>query len=137
MLRSAFSEAQRRGVAVRVVIAGSPAAAGSDVFLFDLVERWAEKYPGVSVATSVRRGVDAAVVLSAATRGCGLAVMPQPADTNTAAVLQALSRRAHCPLVLVGETTGGHNQSSTPIGPELPTGTGNRLPGRIYLDVAA
>jgi len=110
VLRFAFGEAQRRGVAVRVVIAGSLAATGSDVFLFDLVKRWADKYPAVSVATAVRHGVDAAVVLSAATRGCGLAVMPQPADANTAAVLDALSRRAHCPLVLVDAATGGQHQ---------------------------
>jgi hypothetical protein len=44
-LRTAFAEADRRGVAMRVVVAGTV----NDVFLDDLVARWAERYPGIRV----------------------------------------------------------------------------------------
>jgi hypothetical protein len=75
---------------------------GDDVLLADLIERWSDKYPAVPVITSMRRSLDAAVVLCAATSDCGLAVAPYSADARTAALLLAVSRRARCPLVLVG-----------------------------------
>jgi DNA-binding transcriptional LysR family regulator len=96
-LRTAFAEADRRGVAVRVVVAGTV----DDVFLDDLVARWAEKYPGVRVTTQVRRRIDAAVTLVAATRACAVAFVPAAADPVTSAVVRALSRRAHCPVRVV------------------------------------
>jgi DNA-binding transcriptional LysR family regulator len=96
-LRTAFAEADRGGVAMRVVMAGT----ADDVFLDDLVARWAEKYPGIRVTTHVRRRMDAAVTLVAATRGCAVAVIPAAADPVTSAVVRALSRRAHCPVRVV------------------------------------
>ena len=101
-LRGAFDEAERRGAAVRVVAAG-PASAAYDDFLRDVVERWAEKYPGVPVSTDVRRRLDAAVTLVAATRHCASAFVPGSSNPISAAVLRALARRAHCPVVVVDE----------------------------------
>lgn len=101
-LRAAFDEAERRGSAVRVLAAGS-APASFDDLLRDLVDRWAEKYPGVPVATDVRRQLDAAVTVVAATRHCASAFVPESSDPASAAVLRALARRAHCPLVPLDE----------------------------------
>jgi hypothetical protein len=99
-LRHAFDEAESRGAAVRVVAAG-PASAAHDDFVRDLVERWAEKYPVVPVSTAFRRQVDAAVTLVAATRHCASVFVPASPDPTSAAVLRALTRRAHCPIVVV------------------------------------
>lgn len=99
-LRDAFDEAERRGAEVRVVAAG-PAPAAHDDFLRDLVARWAEKYPGVPVSTDIRRQLDAAVTLVAATRECASVFVPGSPDPAAAAVLRALTRRAHCPVVVV------------------------------------
>jgi hypothetical protein len=104
VLRFAFAEADRRGAPLHVLVTG-PASAVQDAVLHDLIERWAEKYPAVPVTTRVSRGIDAAVSLTAATRGCGQAVVAEPADAGAAAVLHALSRRTHCPVAVVGETT--------------------------------
>jgi hypothetical protein len=99
-LRTALAEAEHRGAAVRVVAAG-PAPAIENDLLCELVERWAEKYPGITVTTEVRRRVDAAVTLVAATRCCALAVVPKTSDPAGSALLKALRRRAHCPVVVV------------------------------------
>jgi hypothetical protein len=107
VLGFAFAEAQRRMVPLQVVVAGPALPVGADALLIDLIERWAEKYPAVSVTTNVHRGIDAAVVLAGATRGCGLVVVPKSADATMAVVLQALSRRTHCPLVVVRDTIAG------------------------------
>jgi hypothetical protein len=101
-LRDAFDEAEHRGAAVRVVAAG-PASAARDDHLRDLVGRWAQKYPGVPVSTEVRRQLDAAVTLVAATRHCASAFVARSSDPTSAAVLRALTRRAHCPVVVVDE----------------------------------
>jgi hypothetical protein len=53
-LRTALAEAEYRGAPVRVVAAG-PAPATEDDVLHELVERWAEKYPGINVATDRRQ----------------------------------------------------------------------------------
>ena len=101
-LRHAFDQAEHLGVAVHVVAAG-PAPAAYDDLLCDLVERWARKHPGVAVSTEFRRQLDAAVTLVAATRNCGSAFVPGSSDPASAAVLRALSRRAHCPVVVMNE----------------------------------
>jgi hypothetical protein len=104
VLRFGFAEADRRAAPLHVLVTGRPAPTGEDAaVLLDLVERWAEKYPAVPVTTRVSRGIDAAVSLTAATRGRALAVVAEPADARAAAVLHALTRRAHCPVVVVGE----------------------------------
>ena len=99
-LRDAFDEAERRGAAVRVVAAG-PASAAHDDFLRDLVGRWAEKHPGVPVSTDVRRQLDAAVTLVAATRHSASVFVQKSSDPSSSAVIRALTRRAHCPIVVV------------------------------------
>jgi hypothetical protein len=100
VLRVAFAEAERRAVSLRVVAAGPAAADAQSV---DLIERWAEKYPAVPVITMIRPGLDPAVVLTAATRGQGLAVVPKPSDAKSEAALRALARRTHCPLIIAAE----------------------------------
>jgi hypothetical protein len=99
-LRDAFLEAERRGAAVHVVVvaAGSPA---DDDILRDLVERWADKYPGVQVTTCIRRQIDAAVTLVAETRRSAVAFVPRTSDPASSAVVRALTRRAHCPVIVV------------------------------------
>ena len=101
VLRRCFAEARHRGVGVRVLLGGPVTAAGEDAQVGDLVDRWADKYPDVPVTVAARRGLDAAITLTAATRRCGLVVVAEPTDTHDAAVVQALARRAHCPLVVV------------------------------------
>ncbi|MFI7542524.1 universal stress protein [Actinoplanes sp. NPDC049599] len=99
-LRYAFAEADDRAVGLLVTLTGEvPAEDG--VRQADLVQRWSEKYPGVPVTTSVRRGLDPAVILAAASRGCGLLVVQRPTRAAAAALVDAVSRRAHCPVVVV------------------------------------
>jgi len=101
VLRRCFSEARRRQVGVRVLLAGPQAVAGEDALLRKLVDRWAGTYPDVPVSVAVRSGLDAAITLTAATRRCGLTVLAEPADAQQTAVVQAVARRAYCPLIVV------------------------------------
>lgn len=101
-LRYAFAEADRRRVALHVAAVGA-ASAEADAHLRDLVERWAEKYPGVPVTTRVRRTVDAAVVLVAGSGAVDLLVVQQPSDAASSALVDALCRRAHCAVVVAGD----------------------------------
>jgi len=105
VLRCAFAEARRRAEPLRVLLTGPAPAADEDLHLRDLIERWAEKYPAVSVTVAVRHDVDAAITLTGASRHCGLLVVAQHADGRDAAVVQALTRRAHCP-VMVATSVG-------------------------------
>jgi hypothetical protein len=100
VLRCAFAEAQRRDVALHVLAAGPPPAAGEEAMVRDLVDRWAEKYPAVPVTFSRRHGVDAAITLAGAGRRCGVVVVAEPADGHDAAVVRALIRRTDCPLTV-------------------------------------
>ncbi len=100
VLRDAFTEAERRNAAVRVVATGT-ATAEDEIHLREVVERWAEKYPDVQVTTHNRRQIDAAVTLVAATRSCAVAFVSMPSDPSSLWVLRALTRRAHCPLAVV------------------------------------
>jgi hypothetical protein len=101
-LRYAFAEADHRGVALRVVLTGDVTPQDS-AHQSDLVSRWAEKYPGVPVTTTMRRHLDPAVVLAAASHGCGVLVVQQAADRVAAAWIGAVARRAGCPVVVAGE----------------------------------
>jgi hypothetical protein len=98
-LRYAFGEADHRGVALLVILTGV-VPPGEDACQLEVVRRWAEKYTDVAVTTSIRRRIDPAVVLTAASRGVGLLVVQQPENTATAAVVEAVSRRARCPVVI-------------------------------------
>ena len=95
VLRLAFDEAQGRGVAVRVVATVEAAE------LPDLVERWSGKYPEIPVTVAIRRAIDPAIALTAATRSCGVAVLPQPTDAYATALVGAVGRRSGCPVLLV------------------------------------
>ena len=95
VLRFAFAEADRRQVAVHVLNVGSEP---TDV---DLVDRWATKYPSVPVILSARVRIDPAITLTGASSSCALLVMAAPADHRDAAVVRAVSRRAHCPVAVV------------------------------------
>lgn len=110
ILRFSFDEALSRETALDVLLTGPASSTEEDVLVLDVIERWAEKYPTVPVTTRVRRGVDAAVTLTAATRGHSLAVLPVPANARTAAVLVAVSRRTHCPVTLISERGDGRHR---------------------------
>jgi hypothetical protein len=94
VLRFAFAEADRRRAAVHVVDVGAGHTDG------ELVDRWAAKYPSVPVTVSARVAVDAAITLTGASRAGALLVVGRPAGHHDAAVVQAVSRRAHCPVVI-------------------------------------
>ena len=53
------------------------------------------------VTTDIRRRIDAAVTLVAATRRCAVVFVARISDPAIAAVLRAMTRRAHCPVVVV------------------------------------
>jgi hypothetical protein len=99
-LQTAFAEAQRRGLAVLVLGVGA-ADAEADVLLADRIDRWAEKYPDVAVTAAVRRGIDAAVTLTAVSRCAAALVLEMSRAPVAAAVATAVRRRASCPVVLV------------------------------------
>jgi hypothetical protein len=103
-LRYAFDEAEHRGVGLLAVLTGDVPQEDGDLQC-DVMRRWAEKFPAVTVRSTVRRLIDPAVVLAAASDGCGLLVVQQPADPGTAAWVTALSRRARCPVAVAGVPT--------------------------------
>ncbi|GAA0815762.1 hypothetical protein [Spirilliplanes yamanashiensis] len=101
-VRAAFRAAERRHQPLLALFAG-PAGAGPDGEPRRLVERWAERYPAVPVELVVRRSVDAAVVVSAATHTAGLVVVRAERDHWAGSLGQALVVRAACPVLLVGD----------------------------------
>ena len=98
-LRRAFSEADERHAGLLVILTGV-AEPDDDRQMHELVDRWSEKFPDVPVRSGIRRGIDAAVTLAAASRGCGLLVTQEPGDGTSEALVNALSRRACCPVVM-------------------------------------
>jgi len=79
----------------------SGASAAEDAFL-DLLETWSGKYPDVPVRLAVRHGVDAAIVLAAASRSAQLVVVASAAsDAAVSPMLAALAVRATCPVAVV------------------------------------
>lgn len=99
-LRLAFAEAVRRDVPVLVLGIG-PAAPLDDVAFADRVQRWEKRYPGVPVTLSVRRGLDAAVILTAASRSAGLLVLDASGGPAVASIIRAVRRRARCPVAVI------------------------------------
>ena len=94
VLRLAFDEAQDRGVPVRVL------ATVDEADLPDIVERWSGKYPEIPVTVCIRRAIDPAITLTAATRSCCVAVLPHPTDAYATALVGAVARRSGCPVVV-------------------------------------
>lgn len=101
VLRRAFGEADARATAVTVLATGAAARAESAAAVSDAVARWSEKYPERAVTLTRRPEFDAAIALTAATTGCVLAVLAEPADARTATVVASVERRAHCPVVVL------------------------------------
>jgi hypothetical protein len=95
VLRFAFAEADRRRVAVEVLDVGPERTDA------DLVDRWATKYPSVPVVRSARVRIDPAITLTGASASGALLVLAEPAGHREAAVVRAVSRRAHCPVAVV------------------------------------
>jgi hypothetical protein len=102
VLRRAFAEADGQGVAVQVVGVGRAGAVDDDL-LFDQVHRWAEKYPHVPVNVSLRRQLDAAITLGAVSGGARALVVELTGSPMVRSVVAALRRRAHCPVVVLGD----------------------------------
>ena len=100
VLRAAFAEADRRHASVEVLAVGA-AHAHDDVALDDQVQRWAEKYPDVTVTVSARGTLDAAITLTAASRTAAVLVADPSGGPIAAAVVRAVRRRAGCPVLVV------------------------------------
>lgn len=101
VLRHGFEAAGDRGVPLHVQVAGPAATADPAGELPEMIERWAGKYPAVPVTVSVRAGLDAVIVLAAATHGGDLLVVAEPRDARETAIVRALARRARCPLIVL------------------------------------
>ncbi|GAA4465299.1 universal stress protein [Phytohabitans houttuyneae] len=113
-IRFAFAAADRRCAPLTAVhlwpaLASPPGqerlSAAEGAFL-DLLETWSEKYPDVTVRLAVRHGLDAVIVLSAASRTAQLVVVAAPhsraADGGSPGpILTALAARSACPVVIV------------------------------------
>jgi len=89
----AFAEAALRGAPLHALCFADDVTGPSE--LADPVITWAEKYPEVTLLQTVRRGVDAAVALTAASRSAQLVVV------GVGAVASALVHRAGCPVAVV------------------------------------
>jgi len=98
VLSLAFDEAQDHAVAVWVVAAGLPAEDEDE--LSAVVGRWSGKYPDVAATVSARQAIDPAIVLTAASRVCSLAVLARPTNVFTTALIGAVERRSGCPVLL-------------------------------------
>jgi len=101
-LRYAFAEADLRGTGLVVTLTGDvpPEDAAQQL---EVVRRWSEKYPDVPVTTAIRRRIDPAVTLVAASGAGALLVLERAADPAGAALVGAVSRRARCPVVVTGD----------------------------------
>src|SRR4051812_45509158 len=55
----------------------------------------------VHVTTCIRRQIDAAVTLVAETRRSAVTFVPRTSDPTSSAVVRALTRRAHCAVIVV------------------------------------
>jgi nucleotide-binding universal stress UspA family protein len=112
----AFVEAGLRGAALLAMHVWPPAAAArgdgpgpgreeAESAFADLVATWSDKYPDVPVRRAFRHGLDAAIVLTAASRSAQLAVVGfcRPVDhrVSTGPALSAFIDRAECPVTVV------------------------------------
>jgi nucleotide-binding universal stress UspA family protein len=59
------------------------------------------KYPGVPVTVSHRHGLDAAIVVAAASRTAALVAVAAQPDRWAGSPAQAIADRAHCPVLVV------------------------------------
>jgi len=97
----AFAEASLRGAALHALTFDGARDGGGDGDgvgsgdAADPLAAWAEKYPDVALSQAVRRGVDAAVALTAASRSAQLVVV------GAGGVVNALAHRAGCPVAVV------------------------------------
>jgi hypothetical protein len=98
----AFTEASLRAVPLHTMAVG-PASDNDHHAVDELVARWAEKCPEVVVSHRVRRALDPAVTLTAASRSAGLVVISMPPGAHgwPEAIARALMSRAGCPVTLV------------------------------------
>jgi hypothetical protein len=90
----AFAEAALRGTALHALfvdVDGVPSERPQP----DALTTWSEKYPEVVVSRSIRRGVDAAVALAAASRSAHLVVVGAGAEAI------GLVHLAGCPVAVV------------------------------------
>jgi nucleotide-binding universal stress UspA family protein len=112
----AFVEAGRRGAALLAMHVWPPAAAArgdgpgpsreeAESAFADLVATWSDKCPDVPVRLAFRHGLDAAIVLTAASRSAQLAVVGcrRSVDhrVSTGPALSAFIDRAECPVTVV------------------------------------
>jgi nucleotide-binding universal stress UspA family protein len=113
-----FVEAALHAVPLRVVHLWPPAGASrggcdrveAEGAFLDLLDTWSGKYPKVPVEMSVRHGLDAVIVLAAASRSAGLVVVSTPVPAGSDPIsrgspLAALLDRAGCPIVVVPAET--------------------------------
>jgi hypothetical protein len=118
----AFAEASLRGaplLAVCVWAAPAETAAGrgggdraaaihaheeAEGVLVAMLDRWADKYPGVRVRLAARHGLDVPVALTAASSASQLAVIGLRDWTGR--VFDVLMRRAGCPVAVVPHVGG-------------------------------
>jgi nucleotide-binding universal stress UspA family protein len=113
LLGFAFEEAQLRGAPLHAahVCAGVADQAVRDRLLTEALSVWSQKYADVGVTRTVRPGVDAAVVLSAASRSAQLVVVGAGRRRAGVAfgpgsVVGVLLGRAGCPVAVVASAGG-------------------------------
>lgn len=105
MLEFAFAAAAWHGTSVRGVYSaarlGDPVDPAVESSWRDTLERWSEKYPGVTVEFSAIAGLDAGVALDVASRSAQLVVVPSSDADGPASVAFMVARRASCPVAIV------------------------------------
>jgi len=92
---AAFDAAMRRGLPV-VALAVEPSGGQLDV-----LARWSANYPDVPLTVSHRHGLDAAIVVVAASRAAALVAVAIEPHRWAGSPAQAIADRAHCPVLLV------------------------------------
>jgi nucleotide-binding universal stress UspA family protein len=101
----AFAEAAMRGAPLHAVHVSYGGGSSLDV-LAEAVQTWSEKFPEVPVRRSIRPSLDAAVVLTAASRSSQLVVVGSsgsPRRLSAGSTVHALVHRAGCPVAVVPE----------------------------------
>jgi hypothetical protein len=91
VLRHGFEAAHDRDVPLHVLVAGPAAVAGRVDDVHEVIGRWSQKYPVLPATVSVRAGLDAVIVLTAATSGGGLLVAAETHGSREDAIIRALA----------------------------------------------